>query len=179
MKYLLRQVYARTQTSSALILPGKNRLRGFIITDEYLETSQPVTYATVDANCKNLFRHTANYESSVLCENLFYGGNRRVSYDAVPWAIFTHPQVGHVGLTEREARERGLSIGIARNRYSEIASGIAMGYKSGAPDDGFAKIILDRDMRVLGAHVVGPNAATLVQRLFMIIRGLYNELKSA
>lgn len=155
--------------------------RGFIITDEHLRTSQPGIYAIGDVNGKYLFRHVANYEASVLCENLFYGGNRRASYDAVPWAIFTHPQVGHVGLTEREARERGLSIGIARNKYSEIASGIAMGYKSGAPDDGFAKIILDRNMRVLGAHVVGPNAAILVQPfVFMMNSGIpCNELKSA
>lgn len=155
--------------------------RGFIITDEYMRTSQPGIYAIGDVNGKYLFRHTANYEASVICENLFYGGDKKASYDAVPWAIFTHPQVGHVGLTEREARERGLTFGIARNRYSEIASGIAMGYKSGAPDDGFAKIILDRNMRVLGAHVVGPNAAILVQPfVFMMNSGIpCNELKSA
>jgi len=87
----------------------------------------------------------------------------------VPWAVFTWPQVAHVGLTEREAREKGLEIGVARNHYSSVAAGIAMGYSAGSDDDGFAKLILTRDMRIVGAHVVGPNAAMLVQPFVYLI----------
>ncbi|MGI6238753.1 MAG: dihydrolipoyl dehydrogenase family protein [Christensenellales bacterium] len=137
--------------------------RGWIETNAFLETSQPHIFAIGDINGKYQFRHTANYEATVLSENMFDGARRQASYDSVPWAIFTHPQVGHVGMTECEARAAGLDIGIARNFYSEIAGGISMGISEDSGDDGFAKILLTRDMRIVGAHIVGPYAAILVQ----------------
>jgi dihydrolipoamide dehydrogenase len=137
--------------------------RGYIETDEYLQTSLPNVYAIGDINGKYQFRHKANYEAAILTGNLFGGIMKKARYDAVPWAIFTWPQVGHVGITEREAKEKGIRYGVARNRYSSIAGGISMGITQRSADDGFAKIILDRDMKILGAHVVGPYASVLVQ----------------
>jgi dihydrolipoamide dehydrogenase len=143
--------------------------RGWITTNEYLETNQKGIFALGDINGKFQFRHKANYEAGVLIGNLFGGERKAVSYNAVPWAVFTWPQVAHVGLTEREAREKGLEIGVARNHCSSVAAGIAMGFTAGAEDDGFAKIILTRDMRILGAHVAGPYAAMLVQPFVYLI----------
>jgi dihydrolipoamide dehydrogenase len=143
--------------------------KGWIAVNEYLETNQKGIYALGDINGKFQFRHKANYEASILIGNLFGGEKRAVSYDAVPWAVFTWPQVAHVGLTEREARARGLKIGVARNSYSSVAAGIAMGFSAGSDDDGFTKIILTEDMKVVGAHVVGPYAAMLVQPFVHLI----------
>jgi dihydrolipoamide dehydrogenase len=143
--------------------------RGWITTNEYLETNQKGIFALGDINGKFQFRHKANYEAGVLIGNLFGGERKEVFYNAVPWAVFTWPQVAHVGLTEREAREKGLEIGVARNHCSSVAAGIAMGFTAGAEDDGFAKIILTRDMRILGAHVAGPYAAMLVQPFVYLI----------
>ncbi len=143
--------------------------RGWIIVNEYLETNQPGVYAIGDINGKFQFRHKANYEAGILADNLFGGERKAASYNAVPWAIFTWPQVAHVGLTASEARAQGLQIGVARNRYSSVAAGIAMGYQAGSADDGFAKIILTRDMRIVGAHVAGPYAAMLVQPFVYLI----------
>lgn len=137
--------------------------RGYIPTDEFLETNVKGIYAIGDINGKYQFRHKANYEAAILIENLFGGARKGAKYDAVPWAIFTWPQVGHVGITEREAREKGLRYGVARNYYSSIAGGIAMGISQRSEDNGFAKIILGRDMKILGAHIVGPYASMLVQ----------------
>ena len=144
--------------------------RGWIETNEYLETNQPGVYAIGDINGKYQFRHKANYEATILSGNLFGGGERKAaSYSAVPWAIFTWPQVAHAGLTEREARKKGLQIGVARNRYSSVAAGISMGFTPESKDDGFAKLILTRDMKVVGAHVVGPYASILVQPFVYLI----------
>lgn len=143
--------------------------KGWIKTNEYLETSQQGVYALGDINGKFQFRHKANYEATTLIGNLLGGEKKAVAYDAVPWAVFTWPQVGHVGMTEREARAKGLSIGVARNNYSSVAAGISMGFDAGSDDDGFAKIILTEDMRVVGAHVVGPYAAMLVQPFVYLI----------
>lgn len=143
--------------------------KGWVRVNEYLETSQPGVYAIGDINGRFQFRHKANYEATVLIGNLLGGERKAVSYDAVPWAVFTWPQVAHVGLTEREARAKGLQIGVARNRYSSVAAGIAMGYSADSDDDGFAKLILTRDMKVVGAHIVGPYAAMLAQPFVYLI----------
>lgn len=137
--------------------------RGYIVANEFLETNQKGVYAIGDINGKYQFRHKANYEATILIGNLFGGADKKARYDAVPWAIFTWPQVGHVGITEHEAKQRGIRYGIARNTYASIAGGISMGITSKSEDNGFAKIILDREMKILGAHIVGPYASMLVQ----------------
>ena len=97
--------------------------RGWIITNEHMETSQKHIYAIGDINGKYQFRHTANYEAEILINNLFTDREKRVAcYDAVPWAIYTRPQVGHVGLTEQQARERGHRVFVGRNYYSDVAA---------------------------------------------------------
>ncbi len=137
--------------------------RGWIRTDEYLKTSAPDIWALGDINGKYQFRHKANHEAEILSRNLFGGGRAAVSYDSVPWAVFTHPQVAHAGLTEKQAMERGIECFVGRNFYSEIASGIAMGYRSGSAEDGFVKLIADKDRRLIGIHVAGHQAAALLQ----------------
>lgn len=139
--------------------------RGFIVTDAYLSTSRPEIYAIGDINGRFPFRHKANYEAEILSRNLFGHGKEKAKaeYTRVPWAIFTHPQVAHVGLTEREALEKDLRIMVGINRYSAVAAGFAMGYSDGDPDDGFVKLIVDESTRILGAHIAGPHAAILIQ----------------
>ncbi len=138
--------------------------RGWIVTGEYLETNLPHIWALGDINGKFQFRHKANYEADILMRNLFGSdGNQKVKYDSVPWAIFTHPQVAHVGMTEKEALDQGLRVFVGRNRYSNVAAGSAMGYSERDADDGLVKIIMGEGGKLLGAHVAGPHAAVLVQ----------------
>jgi dihydrolipoamide dehydrogenase len=81
----------------------------------------------------------------------------------VPWAIFTYPEIGHVGMTEEEAIKHGFQIYVATKHYSSIAKGFAMGYHENDIDDGFVKLIVDKSLRVLGTHIIGPDASVLVQ----------------
>ena len=152
--------------------------KGWIITNEYLETSQDHIFAIGDINGLYQFRHKANYEAGLLSHNLLSGGEKRAAcYNAVPWAIFTWPQVGHVGLTEQEAKQQGLKVRTAVNYYSNVVAGIAMGFSQQDEDNGFVKIIIGEDKRILGAHVVGPHAAVLVQPfVYLMNAGLSCDL---
>lgn len=138
---------------------------GWIRTNEYLETNKRNIWCIGDANGLYQFRHKANYESEICSNNIFgpEDQKRSVDYSAVPWAIFTYPQIGHVGMTQAEALEKGHEIYVAMKNYSTVAKGFAMGFKPGEEDDGFVKLIVDKSYRILGAHVVGSNAALLVQ----------------
>lgn len=137
--------------------------RGWIMTDPYLKTSQKNIWAIGDINGKYQFRHKANHEAEILINNLFSGTEKAVNYSAVPWAVFTHPQVAHVGLTEKEAVKNGMKCKTAINNYSEVAGGIAMGFSENDADDGFVKIIVGEDKKILGVHIAGPSASVLVQ----------------
>ena len=141
--------------------------RGWIHTDAYLQTNVPGIWALGDINGKYQFRHKANYEADVLAGNLFRPAGdperKQVHYDAVPWAIFTHPQIAHVGMTEAQAREKGGRLLVGYNHYSEVSKGYAMGYEPDDADDGFVKLIADENLRILGVHIIGPNAAILIQ----------------
>ncbi len=137
--------------------------RGWIRTDSFLETRQKNVYAIGDINGQYQFRHTANYEAEILSQNLFGENKKMVCYNAVPWAVFTWPQVAHVGITEAEAKSAGQRYWIGRNYFSKIAGGIAMGISEHSADNGFIKIIIGEKKTILGVHIAGPHAAILVQ----------------
>jgi len=138
--------------------------RGWIKTNEYLETTQKDVYAIGDINGKYQLRHKANYEAEILMHNLFSDGAKKAAcYNAVPWAVFTNPQVAHVGMTEREAKNLGIQYWVGKNFFSQIAGGTAMGITDDSSDNGFVKIIVGKEKTILGAHVVGPHASILVQ----------------
>jgi len=139
--------------------------KGWIKTNQYLETNKKNIWCFGDANGLYQFRHKANYESEICTNNIFGPEDQKksVDYSTVPWAIFTHPQIGHVGMTQAEAIEKGHEIFVAKKKYSTIAKGFAMGFNTGDEDDGFFKLIVDKSYRILGAHIVGPNAAILIQ----------------
>jgi mycothione reductase len=149
--------------------------QGWIEADAYLQTSQPGVWAIGDALGGFQFRHKANYDAEILIRNMFGPPDERmpVDYSVTPWAIFTHPQVGHVGLTESEALARGHEILTAVQSYSAVAKGYAMGYEEGRPDDGFVKVIVDKSGLILGVHVVGPEAALLVQPFVYMMNAGY------
>jgi mycothione reductase len=148
--------------------------RGWIIVDEYLETSQPNVWALGDANGRYLFKHVANYESLVVYYNAVLKRNVKVDYHAIPHAVFTYPEIGSVGLRENEAIEKygkdNVLIGI--QRYEDTAKGEAMGVK-----DDFVKVIVEKGtMRILGAHIIGPHASVLIQE---IVNLMYTREQSA
>lgn len=139
--------------------------KGWIKTNQYLETNKKNIWCIGDANGLYQFRHKANYEAEICVNNIFgpEEQKRSVDYSAVPWAIFTYPQVGHVGMTQAEAIEKGHEIYVAMKNYSTVAKGFAMGFENDDEDNGFFKLIVDKSYKILGAHIVGSHAAILLQ----------------
>lgn len=148
--------------------------KGWIITNGFLETSQEHIWALGDINGKYQFRHKANYEAQILIRNLFSEDEKREArYDTVPWTIFTHPQVSHVGMTEKEVQQKGLIYQTAKNYYSEVVGGRAMGYHDRDEDNGFVKIIVGENKKILGVHIVGPQSSVLLQPFVYLMNAGY------
>ncbi|MFC1988385.1 dihydrolipoyl dehydrogenase [Chloroflexota bacterium] len=134
--------------------------KGFIKVNEYLETNRKGIFAIGDANGQQMFRHMANKEAEIVVQNAFYGTNIKVDYSAVPHAVYSHPQVASVGLTEMQAREN-YNILIGRMKYFNIAKGKAMMEK-----EAFAKAMVEKgSYKILGFHIIGPYAPELIQEV--------------
>lgn len=142
--------------------------RGWIRTNEFLETTVEGIWAFGDVNGEAPFRHKANYEAEIVTHNLFSGHQpddwRWARYDVVPAVTFSYPQVAHVGLTEQQAVQAGYDVATAKHFYSSTAKGYALGFNPGDEHDGFVKLVVDRKTNVmLGAHIIGPQASILLQ----------------
>lgn len=134
--------------------------RGFIPVDVHLRTVNPDIYAYGDIIGQAMFKHTSSYEGELAYRNA-YGADLCVDYRANPHAVFSDPQIGGVGLTERECRAQGLDYTVVRKDYADFAKGKIIG----APP-GFAKLLVDKGSdRILGFHMVGPQAADLIHEV--------------
>ncbi len=137
---------------------------GRVVVDAHQRTTAEGVWALGDLSTDHPLKHVANHEARVVQHNLLHPDDLvETDHRHVPAAVFTSPQVASVGLTEAEARERGIDVAVATREYADIAYGWALR----ADDEGwFCKLVADRSTGLLvGAHLIGPQAATLVQLL--------------
>lgn len=134
---------------------------GYVVTDDTLATDAPGVWAIGDIRNPLQLKHLANRDAAVVAHNLCHPDDlRRIDERAVPHAIFGHPQIGSVGLREVDLRAARRPHVVGRRDYSGVAYGWALEDTSG-----FAKVLVCPDtMELLGAHVIGPQAPTIVQQ---------------
>jgi dihydrolipoamide dehydrogenase len=134
--------------------------RNFIKVNDYLETSKRNIWALGDAIGRKMFKHAANWEADLVWRSAFHEERLKVDLNVIPHAVFTHPEIASVGLGEEEAsRTYDILVGLAR--YLDIARGQAV-----MEEDGLAKIIVEKQTgKILGFHIVGPDASILIQEV--------------
>ena len=136
---------------------GVNMEKKAVVVNERLETNIPDVYAIGDVIGKNMLAHVASYEGEIAVENAL-GRSRQADYRAVPSCVFTRPEIAGVGITEKEARERGIPHKVSKFPFAACGRAVAMDEKVGV-----VKIICDAENgRVLGMHIMGPHASDLI-----------------
>ncbi|HSY16061.1 MAG TPA: mycothione reductase [Jatrophihabitantaceae bacterium] len=135
---------------------------GRIAVDEHQRTSVDGVWALGDVSSPYQLKHVANHEMRVVAHNLAHPTSMiTTDHRYVPSAVFTHPQLATVGITEQDAAERGLDYVSATHDFGATAYGWAM-----EDTESFCKLIADRSSgELLGAHLIGPQASTLIQPL--------------
>lgn len=141
--------------------------KGFILTDEFLETNVKGIFALGDAVGHYLFRHSANLESEYNFFNIIDSSNKvPVDYNAMPHAIFSSPQIAGVGKTEQQLRAEKIDYAVGRHNYIDTAMGKAIEDRSG-----FVKILVDKETKkILGCHMMGSDASTLIHEVLVAMR---------
>lgn len=136
--------------------------RGYVITDSHQRTNIEGIWALGDIANPTQLKHVANHEARVVSHNLRHpDGLVEVDHRFVPAAVFGLPQVASVGLTEKQCIDAGLTYAVAVGEYAAAAYGWAM-----EDSESFCKLIVNTETRkLLGAHILGPQASTLIQQL--------------
>jgi len=134
---------------------GRN---GAIVVDEHYRTSLPHVYALGDVTARVQLTPVALGEAMVLVDHLF-GKERTLSYEYIPTAVFTHPNIATVGYTEEDARRNFAGVTIYRSEFRALKHTL-----SGSSERTFMKLVVDTASdRVVGLHMVGPDAGEVVQ----------------
>ena len=138
--------------------------RGRVRTDAHYATNIPGIFAIGDAIAGPMLAHKAEDEGVALAERLA-GKAGHVNYDAVPSVVYTWPEVASVGRTEEELKAAGVEYRVGKFPFTANGRARAMG-----ATDGFVKLLADKTTdRLLGAHILGPDAGTLIAELAMAI----------
>lgn len=130
--------------------------KGIEVNDGY-ETSVSGIYAIGDVIGGQMLAHVASEEGKAAVEYIL-GHKGYVNYDAVPSCVFTFPEIATCGLTEEEAKKRGISYEVSKSMFSGNGKALTMG-----ESDGFVKIIAEKSSKkIIGVHIIGPNASDLI-----------------
>lgn len=138
--------------------------KGFVRVSNRLETAVPGIFAIGDLIGGKLLAHKAEHEGILAAENAA-GGSMEMEYDALPMSVFTEPEFAAVGLTEEEAKARGIQA--RTGLYMLQANGRAITLESA---EGMVKLVAGQDGRLIGAHILAPFASEMISEITLAIR---------
>jgi pyruvate/2-oxoglutarate dehydrogenase complex dihydrolipoamide dehydrogenase (E3) component len=133
--------------------------------DERLRTTAPNVYAAGDITGKYLFTHVAEYQARNAVRNALFPLKAKVDHRVVPWTTFTDPEVARVGLTEEQARREHAGVEVFRQSFSGVDRAMADGETTG-----LVKIVTGGRGKILGGHIIGPDAGNLIQEVVLAMR---------
>lgn len=138
--------------------------RGRIITDANFATNVPGIHAVGDVIAGPMLAHKAEEEGVAVAE-ILAGQHGHVNYNAIPGVIYTWPEVASVGQTEEQLKEAGTEYNVGKFPFTANGRARALGMT-----DGFVKVLADKKSdRVLGCHILGPEAGTLIAEMAIAI----------
>jgi dihydrolipoamide dehydrogenase len=138
---------------------------GFVVTNDRLETTAENVWAQGDIADNAMFKHSGDYETQVTVDNVIHGRDLRADFTAMPHAIFTEPQMAGVGATETDLEESDQEYVVGR----EDLSGTPMG-RAKKLDEGFVKVLAAPDGEILGCHILGYEASTMIHEVVVAMR---------
>ena len=138
--------------------------RGFVFVNDFCATEAPGVWAVGDIVRGPMLAHKGSEEGVMVAERI-HGKAAQLNYDVIPSIIYTHPEVAAVGKTEQDLKAEGVEYKAGSFPFAAIGRAMASG-----ETEGLVKILSDADSdQILGAHVVGPSAADLVQQIVIAI----------
>jgi len=138
-----------------------------IVVDRHARTSNPDIFACGDVIGQLRFTHAAGYQAAIAVRNALLPTRTALDYRAIPWATFTAPEVGRIGLTEAEARERHRRVAVSRFPYRHIDRALAAHEFA---DEGFIKLVHAPAGTLYGAQIVGPEAGETINEVAVAMR---------
>ncbi|MDQ2644854.1 MAG: dihydrolipoyl dehydrogenase [Myxococcota bacterium] len=138
--------------------------RGFVPSNELCETNIRGVYSIGDVSGPPMLAHKATKEGEI-CAEVLAGKKSAKDWVTVPGVIFTEPEIATAGLTEAQAKEQGIKFKVGKFPFAALGRAVSMG-----ETDGFTKIITDTQSgRVVGIHIVGPNASDLISEAVLAL----------
>src|SRR5437660_662902 len=140
--------------------------RGRVAVDDHLHTTADGVWAIGDVIGGIMLAHVASYEGVCAVENIAGHANRVPDYHAAPNCVYTDPEIAHVGLGEKEAREKGIAVKIGRFPFAAAGRALTLGQT-----EGFVKVVADAGSgQLLGAHIIGPRATDLIAEATLAVQ---------
>lgn len=141
-------------------------LRDGVRVNDRLQTTNPRIYGCGDVCLKWKFTHAADAAARIVIQNALFLGRKKVSSLVIPWCTYTDPEIAHVGLTERQAQERGIALDTFVQPMKDVDRSIA-----DAETEGFVKVHARRGIgRILGATIVARHAGEMIGELTLAIQ---------